>query len=105
MFITLGILITWLLVYNTYFPKATQRASADGTPIFFNTAAGSSDYYNGSRVFASTPVTAISSIVSSDGNLKVTHDFHPSSVTQNLYEVTVTLDNIGGTTINEPRYK
>jgi hypothetical protein len=77
-------------------------AGADGWPVFFNTAGGSSSYQ--SQVFSSTPSTAITSVVSSDGRLKVTHDFHPSA-TENLYEVTVTLENIGTTTINEPRYR
>ena len=80
-------------------------AGADGTPIFFNRATGSSSYLAGSDVFSSTATTAISSIISSDGRLRVTHDYHPSASTQNLYEVLVTLENISTTTINELLYR
>ena len=80
-------------------------AGADGTAVFFNTASGSSSYLSGSKVFSSTSTTAMTSIVSSDGKLKVTHDFHPSTDTLNLYEVIVSLENIGSTTIDEPLYR
>ena len=80
-------------------------AGADGTPIFFNRAVGSSSYLAGSDDFFSTPTTAILSVTSSDGKLKVTHDYHPSASTLNLYEVSVTLENIGTETINELLYR
>ena len=80
-------------------------AGADGIPIFFNRAAGSSSYLAGSDVFSSTPTTAISNITSSDERLRVTHDYHPSTSTPNLYEVIVTLENIGTTPINELLYR
>jgi hypothetical protein len=39
------------------------------------------------------------------GNLmRVTHDYQPSTETPNLYEVTVTIENLSGTTI-DPRYR
>ncbi len=80
-------------------------AGADGIPIFFNRAGGSSSYLAGSDVFSSTPTTAISNITSSDERLRVTHDYHPSASTPNLYEVIVTLENIGTTPINELLYR
>jgi uncharacterized repeat protein (TIGR01451 family) len=36
--------------------------------------------------------------------LRVTHDFHPSSATQNLYEGTVTIENVSTQTV-DPRYR
>jgi hypothetical protein len=48
--------------------------------------------------FASTPSTAVSVVTIADGGtpvLKVTHDYHPS-VSTNLYEVDVTMENISG---------
>ena len=36
--------------------------------------------------------------------LRVTHDFHPSPVTQNLYEATVTIENVSNQTV-QPRYR
>ena len=53
--------------------------------------------------FTSTASTAVS-VTSIDNRLRVTQDFHPFAGSRNLYEVTVTLRNIGTTTIADPRY-
>ena len=39
------------------------------------------------------------------GPLRVTHDFHPSPDTDNLYEVTVTLENTSGANVTELLYR
>jgi len=71
-------------------------AGADGTKVYFNTASSSSPSSEYSLLsFTSTATTAISSLISADEKLQVTHDFHPSAATPNLYEVTVTLENKG----------
>jgi hypothetical protein len=36
--------------------------------------------------------------------LRVTHDYHPSARTPNLYEATVTIENVGAATV-QPRYR
>jgi hypothetical protein len=48
--------------------------------------------------------SAFKSVVTINGKLKVTHDFHPSS-SANLYQVDVTIENIGDTTISDLRYR
>ena len=53
--------------------------------------------------FTSTASTA-TSVVSIDDKLRVTHDFAPSPSTQNLYEIKVTLENIGTATLPDVRY-
>ncbi|MGH7855744.1 MAG: hypothetical protein ACREQY_00305 [Candidatus Binatia bacterium] len=52
--------------------------------------------------FSSTGSSA-ESVVEIGGTLRVSHDYRPSA-TPNLYEVTVTIENIGASTI-EPRYR
>ena len=52
--------------------------------------------------FVSNGITAVS-VVEIGGILRVTHDYHPSLDTPNLYEVTVTIQNISGNVV-EPRY-
>jgi len=54
--------------------------------------------------FNSTSSTAIS-VVTIDDTLRVTHDFHPSTKTPNLYEVTVTIENISGHALDDIRYR
>jgi len=54
--------------------------------------------------FTSTASTA-ASVVSIDDRLEVTHDFVPSPNTPNLYEIKVTLRNIGGTALPDVRYR
>lgn len=49
--------------------------------------------------FGSTATTAVS-VVTIGGMLKVTHDYHPSTQT-NLYEVTVTIENLSGVDLGE----
>jgi hypothetical protein len=53
--------------------------------------------------FTSTASTALS-VTSIDSRLQVTHNFHPFAGSPNLYEVTVTLRNIGTTPIADTRY-
>ncbi len=45
--------------------------------------------------FESTPDRAVSSVDTADGIFRVTHDFHPAPSTPQLYEITVTIQNIG----------
>lgn len=49
------------------------------------------------------PGTAVS--VRRAGDLQVTHDFHPAAATPNLYEVTVTIENLGTVAHNDVRYR
>jgi hypothetical protein len=53
--------------------------------------------------FTSTASTALSVVDVLDSSntpvLEVTHDYHPSPVTPNLYEVTVTIKNIGSSSV------
>mmetsp|Transcript_9553 Transcript_9553/g.20658 ORF Transcript_9553/g.20658 Transcript_9553/m.20658 type:complete len:97 (-) Transcript_9553:273-563(-) len=79
---------------------------ADGTSIFFNSAVGSSLSSEYSLVgFSATTTTAITTVASSNGKLRVTHDFHPTPKTPNLYEVTVTLENTSPAKIFDLRYR
>jgi hypothetical protein len=59
--------------------------------------------------FDSVPIDAdaISATTSAIVNsvLKVTHEFKPSALTDRLYEVTVTFENLGSDTLTELRYK
>lgn len=54
--------------------------------------------------FTTTASTAVSTVLSAS-KLKVTHDYHPSPDTPNLYEVSVTLENTSGATISDLRYR
>ena len=54
--------------------------------------------------FNATASTAIS-VVTIDGAMRVTHDYHPSPKTPNLYEVTVTIENISGHALGDIRYR
>lgn len=40
-----------------------------------------------------------------DSRIEVTHDFNPSAVTSNLYEIAVTIRNIGDTPVGDLRYR
>jgi len=53
--------------------------------------------------FTSTASTAVS-VVTIDGKLKVTQDYHPFAGSTDLYEATVTLENIGLATLPDTRY-
>ena len=53
--------------------------------------------------FTSDASTA-TSVVSIDDKLRVTHAFAPSPATPNLYEIKVTLENIGTTSLPDVRY-
>lgn len=53
--------------------------------------------------FESTASTA-RSVVRVGDTLEVTHDYHPSSLSPNLYEVSVSIKNISGETVR-PRYR
>lgn len=79
---------------------------ADGQSLFFNEAIGSSSPLDYTILMSTaTPSTYISKVVMASGRLTVTHDFHPSPSTPNLYEVTVTLENTSGATINDVYYR
>ena len=59
-----------------------------------------------SVTFSSTSTSALSSVVSPGGRLHIVHDFHQTPATKNLYELTVTLENLSNsTTINDLRYR
>ena len=53
--------------------------------------------------FSATDSTAIS-VTTLAGKLKVTHDFRPFGSTPNLYEVLVTLENVGAEALADVRY-
>ena len=55
--------------------------------------------------FVTTTNSAVSSLYTPGGKLRVTHDFHIAASTANLYEITVTLENISGGTVNDVRYR
>lgn len=58
--------------------------------------------------FVTTASTAVSVVTVSGGGgqqLEVTHDYHPSPATPNLYEVTVTIRNTGTAPIGDLRYR
>jgi hypothetical protein len=78
-------------------------ASADGVSGYANVSVDGE--VNLSLVsFADTATTAVS-VVDIGGVLEVTHDYHPSAATPNLYEVTVTLTNTSGAGIADLRYR
>jgi hypothetical protein len=54
--------------------------------------------------FTTTDSTAVS-VVNIQDTLRVTHDYHPSPDTSNLYEVTVTIQNITGGSLSDIRYR
>lgn len=49
--------------------------------------------------------SAYTSITTASGRIKVTQDYHPSPLTPNLYEVLVTMENIGATPMGDVRYR
>lgn len=53
--------------------------------------------------FTSTAATAVS-VVDAAGKFRVTHDYHPSATTPNMYEVTVTIQNTSDADV-VPRYR
>jgi hypothetical protein len=53
--------------------------------------------------FTPTPSTAVS-VVTAFGRLQVTHDYHPTPLTPNLYEAVVTIKNISDTAVDDLRY-
>ena len=54
--------------------------------------------------FTFTDSTAVS-VVTIGGTLRVTQDYHPSPKTPNLYEDTVTIENISGHDLSDIRYR
>ena len=54
--------------------------------------------------FTSTPSSAVS-VVRAGGRLRVTHDYHPSTEADGLYEVLVTVENIGAEAVADLRYR
>lgn len=54
--------------------------------------------------FVGTPSTAVSDVSLIATPLQVVHDYHPSTKTANLYEVTVTLKNTGAAPLSDVRY-
>ena len=75
---------------------------ASGVTGFANQAVGNGGLEQVS--FTVTGSTAVS-VVRVGNSFKVTHDYHPSAQTPNLYEVTVTIENISGTAIDHVRYR
>jgi RTX calcium-binding nonapeptide repeat (4 copies) len=59
--------------------------------------------------FAATETTAVSTVLISDLEgphaMTVTHDYHPSPDTPNLYEATVTIANVGAAQLGDVRYR
>lgn len=70
--------------------------------------AGTGVYMTGGQIKAESVGTHFKSITTTgDGSgdrLRVTHDYHPS-LTPNLYQVDVTIENIGATTVGDLRYR
>lgn len=54
--------------------------------------------------YTTTASTAVSR-VRIGSQLEVTHDYHPTAATPNLYEVTVTIKNVGSDPIGDLRYR
>lgn len=54
--------------------------------------------------FTFTASTAKSVVDVTGGNMRVTHDFKPATETDNLYRVTVTIENTGSEAISDLRY-
>ena len=48
---------------------------------------------------------AVSNVTIEGGKLQIIHDFHPSSETSNLYEISIALENISGNNITDVRYR
>ena len=78
---------------------------ADGESIFFNTANDNSLPEEYSNIFTATDSTAVSTLTFTSGTMRVTHDYHPAAKSKNLYEVTVTLENLSGATISDVPYR
>ena len=77
---------------------------ADGDKGWANESRGVTVNFS-SVSFVTTTNSAVSSLLTPGGKLRVTHDFHVASSTSNLYEITVTLENVSGGTINDIRYR
>lgn len=75
---------------------------ATGVTGYANESAGTSGLQQES--FTVTGGTAVS-VVRVGNSFRVTHDYHPSAQTPNLYEVTVTIENISGEPIDHVRYR
>jgi hypothetical protein len=58
--------------------------------------------------FTTTATTAVSTVLVRDSSnnplLRVTHDYHPSAASDNIYEVTVTIQNVSAHSV-DPRYR
>jgi uncharacterized repeat protein (TIGR01451 family) len=54
--------------------------------------------------FTTTPSTAVS-VVNIQNTLRVTHDYHPAAGVPNLYEATVTIQNVTAGSLSDIRYR
>ncbi len=61
--------------------------------------------FNLSNITFASDGTAATSTVDVGATLRVTHDYHPSADTPNLYESTVTIENISGAPLADVRYR
>ena len=109
-------------VVGIRFVPLNTDATADGCPCegwgAADAASGLTGYANQSAgndnvtpvSLIATPTTAVVTTDISDGNLpgfelRVVHDYHPSTVSPNLYEATVRITNIGTENVGDLRYR
>src|SRR5438876_6358545 len=72
----------------------------------WNLVLGNAQLVQSVEAFSFTPVGASSITRVQDGaatQLRVTHDFHPAPISTNLYEIVVSVENLGSATV-QPSY-
>lgn len=80
------------------------NVSSDGGAVGLSVQTGTGTYGIDSSTDPASVGTNFRSITTAEGRIKVTHDYHPST-SPNLYEVLVTMENIGATAIGAVRYR
>lgn len=80
--------------------------SADGGAVNMTVQPGTMVTNATGQIKPESVGSAFRSIVrDGSGRVEVTHDYNPSAISSNLYEVTVTIDNIGTVAIGDLRYR
>jgi len=91
---------------NIETPWESWGASAD-SDVAVASSATSDDPYQGTFTSLDDSVEGEAFVTTEtvDGTMRVHHRFRPSSVSENLYEVDIRLENISGSTINVVKYR
>ena len=85
---------------------SAEPAINRGTPFsgYVNEALGSSGVIVESKSSTASTFTSVVTIGTGTTTLQVTHDYQPS-VTENLYEIKITVENIGADSLTNLKYR